>query len=382
MNEADLRAAFEAPEPFTVGLEEEAMLLDPGTLDLAPVATEVVRDVKARLPVATSSPPVASGTATLTPIAVAAKLELPASQVELITAPARSVPEAIAALASGRLAVANAARGVALPAVAGTHPFAAPLGVLNAGSRYDEIVGEYGDAARAQLVCSLQVHVAVGGADRTLAVYNALRGYLPELAALAANAPFHGGRDTGCASVRPLIAALLPRQGVPPAFASWGAFAGALGWLADARTWWWELRPRPAFGTLELRVPDAQTTLSDAAAVSAFAHTLVAWLGARYDDGEALPAPEAWRIAENRWSALRFGVEGEFIDFDTGRRLPVRDVLRGRLVELAPFAERLGCADELARVEGLILENGALRQRAVGLSGAARWLASRYGERP
>jgi carboxylate-amine ligase len=378
MNAAELRAAFEAPEPFTVGLEEEAMLLDPATLDLAPVATEVVREVEARLPAAASPPPVASGTATLTPVAVAAKLELPASQLELITAPARSVPDAIAALSSGRRAVAEAARGIALPAVAGTHPFAAPLGVLNAGPRYDEIVREYGDAARAQLLCSLQVHVAVGGADRTLAVYNALRGHLPELAALAANAPFHGGRDTGCASVRPLIAALLPRQGVPPAFASWDAFAEALGWLADARTWWWELRPRPAFGTLELRVPDAQTTLSEAAAVSAFAHALVAWLAARYDDGEALGAPETWRIAENRWSAIRSGLEGEFTDLETGRRAPAREVLQGRLVELAPFAERLGCADDLARVEGLIVENGAMRQRAVGLSGAARWLASRY----
>jgi glutamate---cysteine ligase / carboxylate-amine ligase len=375
MNESGLRAAFEAPEPLTVGLEEEAMLLDPETLDLAPVASEIVGDVVASPPPATASSPAA----TLAPaVAVAAKLELPASQVELITAPAPSVPAAIAALAAGRRALADAARDVALPAVAGTHPFAAPLGVLNSGPRYDEILREYGDAARAQLVCSLQVHVAVGGADRTLAVYNALRGHLPELAALAANAPFHAGRDTGCASVRPLIAALLPRQGVPPAFESWGTFAEALRWLPDARTWWWELRPRPAFGTLELRVPDAQTTLEDAAAVAAFAHAMVAWLASRYDAGEGLGVPATWRIVENRWSALRFGVEGEFTDVETGARAPVRDVLRARLGELAPVAERLGCAAELARASALIDANGALRQRAVGLDGAARWLAERY----
>ncbi len=369
MNELELRAAFEAPEPLTVGLEEEAMLLDPVTLDLAPAGSEIVGRVA-------RSPP------------VAAKLELPASQVELVTAPERTVAAAIAALARGRRAVAEAARDVALPAVAGTHPFAVPLGMLNSGPRYDAIVREYGDAARAQLVCSLQVHVAVGGAERTLAVYNALRGHLPELAALAANAPCHAGRDTGCASVRPLIAALLPRQGVPPALDSWGAFAAALRWagIPDATTWWWELRPHPAFGTLELRVPDAQTTLEDAAAVAAFTHALVVWLASRHEEGERLGAPETWRIAENRWSALRHGLDGDFTDVHTGTRAPVRDVLRARLAELAPVAERLGCGAELASAEALIEANGALRQRAVaaesGVLGVARWLAERYTAAP
>src|SRR5213075_2861884 len=134
----------------------------------------------------------------------------------------------------------------------------------------------------------LQVHVAPGDAERTLAVYNALRGHLPELAALAANAPFHAGRDTGFASVRPLIGGLLPRQGVPPAIPSWEAFAETLRWgrvagaVPEPRRWWWELRPHLAFGTLELRVPDAQTTVADAAAVAAFVHALVARLGERH----------------------------------------------------------------------------------------------------
>jgi carboxylate-amine ligase len=373
VNERVLRAAFDAPEPLTVGLEEEAMLLDPRTLDLAAVAPEVIaRDAAA------------GGGAVAVAAPVATKLELPASQVELVTAPARTVPDAIAALALGRRALAEAAGDLALPAVAGTHPFAASLGVLNSGRRYDAIAREYGDAARAQLVCSLQVHVAVGGAERTLAVYNALRGHLPELAALAANAPFHAGRDSGCASARPLICALLPRQGVPPALDSWGAFGAALRWsrLPDASTWWWELRPHPAFGTLELRVPDAQTTLEDAAAVAAFAHTLVAWLASRFDDGERLGALETWRIADNRWTALRHGLDGEFTDVVTGARVPVRDVLRERIGQFAPVADRLGCADALASAEALIEANGAVRQRAVaqesGLDGLARWLAARY----
>ena len=123
----------------------------------------------------------------------------------------------------------------------------------------------------------LHVHVAIRGADRALAVYNALRSHLPELAALAANAPFYEGRDSGLASVRSRISGLLPRQGVPPALPSWDAYEEALRWCAfdDPRQWWWELRLHPVFGTVEVRVPDTQTTVADTAAVGAVVHALV-----------------------------------------------------------------------------------------------------------
>jgi carboxylate-amine ligase len=381
MTADELRAAFDAPEPLTIGLEEEAMLLDPRSADLAPVAAEVVRRAGRELWPGWPAELARLGGAAVKP-------ELPASQVELVTAPAARVADAIAELAAGRRAVAAAASGIALPAAAGVHPFAAPLGELSPGDRYDAILAEHGDVARAQLVCALQVHVAVGGAERTLAVYNALRGHLPEVAALAANAPFLAGRDTGMASVRPLISGLLPRQGVPPAIASWDAFADELRWGRDAgsvpepRRWWWELRPHPAFGTLELRVPDAQTTLAEAAAVAAFAHALVAWLAERHDEGEPLGAPAAWRIAENRWTSARRGLDGSFADLATGERRRVRDVLRERLDQLAPAAERLGCATELASAGALVEANGAQRQREeakrCGVPSVALWLAERY----
>lgn len=342
----NLRAVFDEPEPLTVGLEEEIMLLDPATLDLAPVGT--------RIP--------------------GAKLELPASQVELDTPPSRTVGEAIAALADGRRALASAADGIARLGVAGVHPFAAPLGELNTGERYDAILEQYGDVARAQLVCALQVHVAIGTAERTLAVYNALRGHLPELAALAANAPFLAGRDTGFASVRPLIGGLLPRQHVPPAFACWDEYEEALRWVKDPGSWWWELRPHTKFGTLELRVCDAQTTLEEAAAVAAYAHALVGWLAERED----LDSPPSWQIGENRWAALRHGVAATFRDYATGRERPVRDVLLERVETLGPVAERLGCADELALVPRMVVRNGAVRQREVGVEGAAAFLAERF----
>jgi glutamate---cysteine ligase / carboxylate-amine ligase len=363
---ADLRAAFDAPAPLTIGLEEELMLLDPETLDLLPRAADVVEP---------------AGDPRF-------KLEMPAAQLELSLPPARSVPEAIAALATARRDLAVAAAPVGRLAAAGVHPFAAPLGVLNPGERYAATEAEYGDAARRQLVCALQVHVAVGGADRSLAVYNGLRAWLPLLAALAANAPFHEGRDTGMASIRPQIAELLPRQGIPPALASWESFAAALAWGAasgavpDARRWWWELRAHPAFGTLELRVPDAQTTIEDAGAVAALAHALVGWLAARHDAREPLETAEEWRLEENRWSAARWGMDAALADLSTGERVPARERLSVLLAELAPVAEQLGCAAELAGVERLAARGGAVRQREVAAAGDVRavvaWLADAY----
>jgi glutamate---cysteine ligase / carboxylate-amine ligase len=364
---AALRDAFDAPAPLTIGLEEELMLLDPDTLDLLPRAADVVGP---------------AGDARF-------KLEMPAAQLELTLPPARSVPEAIAALVAARRDLAAAAEPVGRLAAAGAHPWAASIGVLNLGDRYAATEAEYGDAARRQLVCALQVHVAVGGADRSLAVYNGLRAWLPLLAALAANAPFHDGRDTGMASIRPKIAGLLPRQGIPPELASWDAFASALAWGAASgavpapRSWWWELRPHLAFGTLELRVPDAQTTVADAAAVAALAHALVGWLAARHDAGEPLETGATWRLEENRWSAARWGMDASLADLATGRRLPARERLAALLAELAPVADQLGCAAELADVERLAARNGAVRQREVaaaggGVGAVTAWLADAY----
>jgi carboxylate-amine ligase len=294
----------------------------------------------------------------------------------------------MAALRAGRRDLAAAAADVGRLAAAGVHPFTRPRGELNAGERYSLTHDEYGEVAERQLVCGLQVHVAVGGAERTLAVYNELRSHLPLLAALAANGPFYAGRDTGLASMRPKISELLPRQGVPPAIPDWDAFAEALRWGAAAgavpepRRWWWELRPHPAFGTLEVRVPDAQAGLREAGAVAALAHALIAFLAERFDAGERPAAAQTWRIEENRWSACRWGVEGELADLETGDRRPTREWLYTLIDAVGGAAERIGCARELAAARELVERNGAIVQREVAGGGDLRvltaWLADRY----
>jgi carboxylate-amine ligase len=351
-----LRARFDASGPLTVGIEEEVLLLDPESLDLTPRAAEVLGRLgdPARF-----------------------KPELPAAQLEIVTAPHERLDGALAELAAGRGALVEAASGIARPAATGLHPFTNPFGELAGLPDYEHTRAEYGRVARLQLVSALQVHVAVGGADRSLAVYNALRSYLPEILALSANAPYIAGEDSGMATARPKINELLPRQGVPPAIPSWDEFAAALRWGAAAgnvhtpRTWWWELRPHPAYGTLEVRVPDAQTTLEDAAAVAGFVVALIAHLAERHDADEPQPAAPTWRIEENRWSAARHGIDGTLADLRTGERRPTRD----RLLELI---DDVGAEEARPLVE----RGGAARQRSIaaerGLAGLAAWLADGF----
>jgi carboxylate-amine ligase len=355
-----LRARFDAPDVLGIGIEEELFLLDPDTLDLRPQAREVLERV--------------GGDPRF-------KLELPAAQLEIVTPPSPDVATAVASLAAARRDLAEAAAPFGPLMTAGSHPFTAELGVLTDDPRYVRTLAEYGERARRQLVSGLHLHVSLGGADRTLAVYNAMRSHLPELAALAANAPFHAGADTGLASIRPTIAVHLQRQGVPPYIPSWEWFAEGLTWgersdtVPDARRWWFELRLHATYGTLELRAPDAQSSIDDVHGVAAFAYGLIHHLAARHDAGETLAADDSWRIDENRWSAMRDGVEGTLADLRTGERVSTRELLLAR-VEALPDAP--GLAHTLALIEA----NGAVRTRAVaadaGVRGVAEWLVRRY----
>jgi glutamate---cysteine ligase / carboxylate-amine ligase len=318
------------------------------------------------------------------------KLEMPASQIEIVTPAGPSLDHAVASLREGRSALAERTRGLVRLAAAGVHPGSPGVGELNRLERYERTIREYGVRAQRQLVCALQVHVSVGDADGALAVYNAARSYLPLLAALAANAPFYEGHDTGLASVRPKLAELLPRQGVPPRIESWEAYADVFRWGAasgtfpDPRRWWWELRLHPAFGTLEFRVTDAQSTVDDAAGVAAAVQALVVWLAERHHAGERLSVAPTWRIEENRWLACRDGVQGDMADLETGMLKPTSTLLSELLSALGPVAGRLGSDRALARATRMLEGGGALAQRQVakeaGIGAVAPWLSGRFLE--
>ncbi len=361
-----LRQAFDQARPHTVGIEDEVMLLEPQDYHLLPCASDLgdLLDDDERF-----------------------KLELPASQLEVITPAVSTVNQAAQMLLTGREELARRCQGRARLAAAGAHPFSPGDGDLNQLARYRHTIVEFGCVARRQLVCSLQVHVAPGSADEALAIYNAARSYLPLLAALSANAPFYEGVDTGLASVRPKLCELLPRQGVPPPIESWEQFARDLSWGSvtgsfSPGAWWWELRPHRRFGTLEFRVPDGQSSVADAAALAAVIQALVAWLRLRHRAGEPLEVAPEWRIAENRWSACRHGVEGRMADLQTGRVAPTRECLHDLLDALEPQSLSLSSASWLRWARDLVERNGAIRQREVaderGVAGLGSWLAERF----
>jgi carboxylate-amine ligase len=348
-----LRSVFAGTAAGTVGLEEELLVVDRRSWLPAPAAEVLAVVDDARI-----------------------KQELPACQVEIATSVHKDPDVAVAELRSCRaLLAARCGSGLAVVA-APVHPLVDGPVELSATARAVGLEDRYREVLLRQLVSSLQVHLAFGDADCTLAVYHALRNLLPELAALAGAAPFVGGRDSGLCSVRPVIAAQLPRQGVPPIIASWEEFAGDLCWAVRGRAvddpseWWWELRPHVRFGTLELRVLDVQATTDWTRAIVRFVYALAARLAELHHLGE-LPAPApSWRIAENRWAALRDGVQGELLDLCTGVARPTRRRLH-ELIDAAEAHAPGGLADVRALVENPAVDH----LRMLGPHRVVPWLA-------
>jgi carboxylate-amine ligase len=372
MDAAAWRAHFDAGRDFSLGVEEELILLDPRTLDRLPQAARAVE------------------------LAGAAderfRTELPCAQLELVTGVCETLDEVVEQLLDRRRELAGALEGFARVAGAAVHPSAPAAGPLNENARYGPIIDEYGPIVRHEQVHALHVHVGVRGAERVLAVANALRSFLPEIAVLAANGPFLAGADTGLAAIRPKIAELLPRQSVPPVIESfeyladlvrWGSSGGA---FPDATQLWWEVRLHPRHPTLEVRCPDQQTTVRDSAAVAGFVLALVAWLCERHDAGEPLPVHDSVRILENRWRALRHGLAGTLLDLDTGEPVPARERVLTRIDEVAAAGARVGAARQLGWARDLAARNGTERQRAVaaerGVDGVIEHLADAFLDAP
>ena len=360
----DLEELFDGRSGSTIGLEEELMLLDPETMEVSPSA-ELVFDLVA-------------GDDRFAP-------ELRQGQIEIRTPVCGNAVAAALCLADTILSLRDRLAGRLVVASSGTHPFSSAWGDITRGQRYRKLAAEFPHAAHGHLPSGLHVHVAVAGADRALAVYNAARSFLPELTALAANSPFLDGVDTGLASARSQLTLAFHRSGVPPAFASWEAYVEFVEWgrqggvFPDASHLWWDLRPHPQFGTLELRCPDSQTRVEDAAAVAALFQCLLVWLAGRYDEHDELAVHDTSRIAENVWRASRYGTRGYMVDPVTGEQEETRSRI-GRLLEaLEPTASRYGTSWALLTASTLLADNGADRQRYVaaehGLDGLARWLA-------
>jgi carboxylate-amine ligase len=341
---------FGASTPYTVGVEEELQLVDPRSLALVPAIEAILA---------------ARDTAGLPADSVAS--ELSASCVELRSPAYDTVAELAEDLPLQRRRLRDLVEGCgARVAAAGAHPFSeATAQEITGKARYRKVDEEIGWPARMQAIYGLHVHVAVPDEDHAIRAVAALSRNVPLFVALSANSPFWAGSDTRLASVRTKVFGLMPRTGLPPAFRAWEDFEGYVealvtaGSIPDYSLCWWDARPHPRLGTVELRAPDAQTKSWRVASLAALAQCLAATADEH--------APENPLFTEdNKWRAARYGLDACLHDFSSGRRTQVRETVRTLTTELRTVSQDLGCEAEL---DGLLeitgSETGAEEQRAV-----------------
>jgi carboxylate-amine ligase len=351
----------------TIGIEWELQLIDAGTRMLRQDA----RDVLAALPGLSESgehPKV--------------RFELMQSTIEVVTGICSTVSEAKADLAAtiAQLQRITVDRGTML-ACAGTHPVSdwrdakmAPI------QRYAELVEQLQWLARRIQTFSAHVHVGIGDGSKAIPIVNALAGYLPHFLALTASSPFWSGHDTGLASSRAVIFGGLPTSGPPPSLADWSEFEDYMDTLLRAGTIrsikevWWDIRPHPDFGTIEIRMFDGVPTLREIGMIAALSQSLVHLFDTQLDRGYTLPSPSAWVARDNKWRATRYGLDARVITDDAGSTAPLRDELFELVRELEPVAGRLGCSAELGVLTD-VLDHGASYERQRALVAAGGGLA-------
>jgi glutamate---cysteine ligase / carboxylate-amine ligase len=349
---------FGKGDPYTLGAEEEYMLLDGETLDLVQHVEAVLAATEGHELEPRVNP------------------ELMQSVLEIATPVCRTPADVERELRKLRAYVTGlAAEREMRVGSAGTHPFSLfERQRITARDRYRHLVDQLQYVARRELIFGLHVHVAVDDCEKAIQVVNGLLSHLSSLLALSANSPFWRGELTGLDSSRQMVFAAFPRSGPPPRFRDYADYAEVVGQLektgciADYTHIWWDIRLHPRFGTVEIRVCDAVTRVEDAVALAAFCQALVKLYSERYDAGEEIPSYHRIHTTENKWLAARYGLEAPVMDLATGRRnrVPVAQLVRRTLREIEPHARELGAESELDGIRGILSRgNGSDRQRRV-----------------
>jgi glutamate---cysteine ligase / carboxylate-amine ligase len=349
--------AFEGGADFTVGLEEEFAVLDAETLALVP-RFEELRDVAA------AEDPVLSD-------AIAG--ELISSEIEIRSGRGEDFADALGRQRDlrQRLFALAGARGVALGAT-GTHPWSDYREQRNIDTEhYRRVVDGLQYVARRNNTFSLHVHVGVRGGDRAVRICDRLRPVLPLLLAVSANSPYLDARDAGLHSARSqAFTKSFPRCGIPDAFGTWAAFHGYIDFLVRTRSIveytqvWWSIRPHFSFGTVEVRICDAQSTAQESEALAALIVACVAQAARDEDDGVPFADPPRRLVEENFWRAIRHGLDGALIDLDRAEEYPAAAATDRLLAWTAPVRAELGLEPAFPAL------NGAQRQRRAIESGA------------
>ena len=338
--------------PFTIGIEEELMILDAETLELV----NAIESMLEAAPVGEIKP------------------ELMESVLEVSTDPCRNTAEAGDQLRALRAQVREiAARKNLTIGSAGTHPFAMWEDQrIVARPRYRDLVSALRFVARQELIFGMHVHVAVDDPEQAIHVANGMRVHVPILLGLSANSPFWRAEATGLASTRTPIFRAFPRMGIPPTYKDWEDYEARIEFMINARViedytyLWHDVRPHPKFGTVEIRVMDSQTHVEHTLGIAALVQGLVRELCEHFDAGKQLSRYPFEMLDENKWLAARHGLEGELVDLPQWDRVPARELARRLIDRIRDHCADLGSAAELEAVEDLLERgNGAARQVVV-----------------
>ena len=354
---------FKASERCTLGVEVELQVVDLATRQLVSAATPILSELGETHPDGEHPK---------------AKHELFECCIEIITGICHTVAEAKADLAASLKEVdaACAARGLGLMC-AGSHPFSDWQDQqVSPSERYAALVQEMQWVARKMQIFGVHFHVGVRSAEKVIATANILRAYIPHFLGLSASSPFWVGTDTGMASSRTTVFENLPTAGLPYVLTGWPEFEAFMatligaGAISSIREVWWDIRPHPDFGTVELRICDGIATLREVSGLAALAQCLVHWIDGRLDAGDQLWVPRDWTVRQNKWRAARHGMQASVIADETGRQMPLPEAVAEVVSELGSVAAELGCSAELA-VLSEIVDHGPsyVRQRNVIANG-------------
>jgi len=337
---------------FTIGIEEELMIVDAESLELVNAIERLLEST-------------AVGEI---------KPELMESVLEVSTDPCPNTSEAAAQLRSLRRRVAQIAAGQSLAiGAAGTHPFAMWEDQrIVARPRYRDLVSALRFVARQELIFGMHVHVGIEDPDKAIHVANGMRVHIPLLVGLSANSPFWRADQTGLASTRTPIFRAFPRVGIPPTYKGWDDYARRIEFMVDTQVvedytyLWYDVRPHPNFGTVEVRAMDSQTRVEHTLGLAALTQALVHELAEHFDAGKQLSSYPFEMLDENKWLAARHGLEGELVDLPSAERVPTRELARRLIDRMHEHCEQLGSVAELEALEDLLAHgNGAARQLVV-----------------
>jgi carboxylate-amine ligase len=332
---------------FTIGIEEELMIVDRDTLDLASSIEGVLEDLEGVEKQGEVKP------------------ELMESVCEISTEPCRDTREAAEQLRALRRLANQMAdrRGLAIGS-AGTHPFALWEDQrIVSRPRYRELIAGLQFVARQEIIFGTHVHIGLDDPDKAIHVTNGMRVHVPLLLALSANSPFWRGTSTGLQSTRTPIFRAFPRVGIPPRYDDFDDWSRRIDFMETTKVipdytyLWYDVRPHPNFGTVEIRVMDSQTRVEHTLAIAALIQAMVKELAEHYDAGRSLSRYPYEMLDENKWLAARHGLEGELVDLPATDRVTAKELTRRLMDRLRPQAEDLGSAAEFDCLED-ILDNG------------------------